>query len=160
MGYYQELTEEQKLQKKVEKEKLDAKLKKRLKLVNIFFWIATGIFIATIILTIALTWKNNVFTSKTTNVSTPQPLSAVVLIFILYFTLSGFNIGFDWKLNIFNHETIIPVRTLDHDWVSKVLADPTGLIPFMPQLLNGLFLVTLIVMLCLSALKRKIKTRL
>ena len=69
MGYYQELTEEQKSQKKAEKEKLNAKLKKRLKLVNIFFWIATGIFIATIILTIALTWKNNVFTSKIVNIN-------------------------------------------------------------------------------------------
>lgn len=160
MGYYDKLTPEQIEQKRIEKELLTKKLLKQRKIVNICFWVAAGIFIATVIATIALTWKNNVFTSKTTNISTPQPLSSVVLIFVLYFTLSGFNIGFDWHLKIFNHETIIPVRTLDHDWVCKVLKDPTGLISFMPQLLNGLFIVSLVIMLILAALKRKINTQL
>lgn len=160
MGYYVELTPEEKEQRRLEKEILTQKLLKQRKIVTIFFWIAAGLFIASVIATIALCWYNNVFYSKTTDYYARQPLSSVVLIFVLFFTFSGFDIGFDWKINCFGETTIIPVETLDHDWVVQILKDPFGVINFLPQLINGVFLVSLVVMLVLATLKRKINTQL
>lgn len=160
MGYYVELTPEQKEQRRIEKELLTKKLLKQRKIVTIFFWIAAGLFIASVIATIGLCWYNNIFFSKTTDYYARQPLSSVVLIFVLFFTLSGFDLGFNWKINCFGEETIIPVTTLDHEWVTKVLADPFGVIKFLPQLINGVFLVTLVAMLVLATIRRKINTQL
>ena len=66
MGYYVELTPEEKEQRRLEKEILTQKLLKQRKIVTIFFWIAAGLFIASVITTIALCWYNNVFYSKNT----------------------------------------------------------------------------------------------
>lgn len=160
MGYYVELTPEEKEERNLAKEIERNKLLKQKKILNIFFWIAAGIFIATIITTIVLCYINNVFTSSNSDYRKSQPLSAMVLIFVLYFTCSGFNIGFNWTINCFQTETIIPVTTIDHDWVTKVLADPTGNFAGLPSLLNAAFLISIIVMLVLATLKRKINMRL
>ena len=160
MAYYVELTPEQKEQRRIEKELLRQKLLKQREIITIFFWIAAGLFIASVLATIFLCWWNNVFISNLTGQYSRQPLSAMVLVFVLYFTLSGFDLGFDWKINCFGEETIIPVTTIDHDWVTMVLKDPFGVISFLPQLINGIFIVTLVAMLVLATIKRKINTRL